>query len=145
MDIMKIREMAKDDLPINEEKLDIESLTIPQLHGKYLNIYQDEKIVLHGLKIEYRKLKKLKWEYYTGKLDQETLKKYNWEQFDLKILRQDIDLYLEADDELIALEKKLLIQEEKVDYLQSILKALNNRKFHIRDAISWRKFINGVN
>jgi len=145
MDIMKIREMAKDDLPINDEKLDIESLNIPQLHGKYLNIYQDEKIVLHGIKIEYRKLKKLKWEYYTGKLDQETLKKLNWEQFDLKILRQDIDLYLEADDELIALEKKLLIQEEKVDYLASVLKALNNRQFHIRDAISWRKFINGVN
>jgi hypothetical protein len=145
MDIMRIREMATGDLPINDEKLDIESLSIPQLHGKYLNIYQDEKIVLHGLKIEYRKLKKLNWEYYTGKLDQETLKKYNWEQFDLKILRQDIDLYLEADDELIALEKKLLIQEEKVDYLQSVLKALNNRQFHIRDAISWRKFINGVN
>jgi hypothetical protein len=145
MDIMKIREMAKDDLPINDEKLDIESLNIPQLHGKYLNIYQDEKIVLHGIKIEYRKLKKLKWEYYTGKLDQETHKKLNWEQFDLKILRQDIDLYLEADEELINLEKKLLIQEEKVDYLQSILKALNNRQFHIRDAISWRKFINGVN
>ena len=145
MDIMKIREMAKVDLPIDQEKLDAESLSIPQLHGKYLNIYQDEKIILHGLKIEHRKLKKLKWEYYTGKLDQETLKKYNWEQFDLKILRQDIDLYLEADEELIALEKKLLIQEEKVDYLESVLKALNNRQFHIRDAISWRKFINGVN
>lgn len=142
---MKIREMVKVDLPINEEKLDIESLNIPQIHGKYLNIYQDEKIILHGIKIEHRKLKKLKWEYYTGKLDQETLKKYNWEQFDLKILRQDIDLYLEADDDLIALEKKLLIQEEKVDYLESVLKALNNRQFHIRDAISWRKFINGVN
>ena len=145
MDIMKIREMVNDDLPIDNEKLDIESLNIPQLHGKYLNIYQDEKIVLHGLKIEHRKLKKLKWEYYTGKLDQETLKKLNWEQFDLKILRQDIDLYLEADEDLIGLEKKLLLQEEKVDYLASVLKALNNRQFHIRDAISWRKFINGVN
>jgi len=145
MDIMKIREMAKDDLPINNEKLDIESLNIPQLHGKYLNIYQDEKIHLHGIKLEHKKLKKLKWEYYTGKLDQETLQKLGWEQFDLKILRQDVDLYLEADDDLIALEKKLIIQEEKVDYLQSILKALNNRQFHIRDAISWRKFINGVN
>jgi hypothetical protein len=145
MDIMKIREMAKEDLPIDNEKLDIESLHIPQLHGKYLNIYQDEKICLYGIKLEYKKLKKLKWEYYTGKLDQEKLKELGWEQFDLKILRQDVDLYLEADDDLIALEKKLIIQEEKVDYLQSILKALNNRQFHIRDAISWRKFINGVN
>jgi hypothetical protein len=145
MDIMKIRELVNEDLPIDNEKLDLESLNIPQLHGKYLNIYQDEKIVLHALKIEHRKLKKLKWEYYTGKLDQETLKKHNWEQFDLKILRQDIDLYLESDDDLIALEKKLIIQDEKVDYLASVLKALNNRQFHIRDAISWRKFINGVN
>jgi hypothetical protein len=145
MDIIKIREMANDDLPIDSEKLDIESLNIPQLHGKYLNIYQDEKIHLYAIKLDHKKLKKLKWEYYTGKLDQETLQKLGWEQFDLKILRQDVDLYLEADEDLIALEKKLIIQEEKVDYLESILKGLNNRQFHIRDAISWRKFINGVN
>ena len=72
-------------------------------------------------------------------------KELGWEQFDLKILRQDIDLYLESDPELVALEMKLTVQKEKTDYLQSFLKELANRQYHIRDAILWRKFISGVN
>ena len=90
-------------------------------------------------------MKRLKWEYYTGKLSEDQLKELGWEQFDLKILRQDIDLYLESDPELVALEMKLTVQKEKTDYLQSFLKELANRQYHIRDAILWRKFISGVN
>lgn len=145
MDMMKIREMVELDMPINNEKLDTESLHIPQLHSKYLNMHQDEKFQYYSLNMEYKKLKKLKWEYYTGKLDEETLKALKWPQFDLKILRNDIPMYLESDNDLMSLEKRVLLQEEKVDYLSSILKGLNNRQFHIRDAITWRKFINGVN
>jgi hypothetical protein len=86
---------------------------------------------------------KLKWEYYCGKLSEDQLKELGWEPFDLKILRQDVDIYLDADKDLIELKNKMSIQEEKVDYLSSILKGITNRQFHIRDAISWRKFLNG--
>ena len=145
MDMMKIRELISGDVVINDEQLDIESLKIPQLYGKYLNIYQDEKALYHSHNFQHKKLKRLKWEYYTGKLSEDQLKELGWEQFDLKILRQDIDLYLESDSELVALEMKLTVQKEKTDYLQSFLKELANRQYHIRDAILWRKFISGVN
>ncbi len=143
--MMKIRELISGDVVINDEQLDIESLKIPQLYGKYLNIYQDEKALYHSHNFHHKKLKRLKWEYYTGKLSEDQLKELGWEQFDLKILRQDIDLYLESDPELVALEMKLTVQKEKTDYLQSFLKELANRQYHIRDAILWRKFISGVN
>lgn len=143
--MMKIRELISGDVVINDEQLDIESLKIPQLYGKYLNIYQDEKALYHSHNFQHKKLKRLKWEYYTGKLSEDQLKELGWEQFDLKILRQDIDLYLESDPELVALEMKLTVQKEKTDYLQSFLKELGNRQYHIRDAILWRKFISGVN
>ena len=145
MDMMKIRELISGDVVINDEQLDIEYLKIPQLYGKYLNIYQDEKALYHSHNFQHKKLKRLKWEYYTGKLSEDQLKELGWEQFDLKILRQDIDLYLESDPELVALEMKLTVQKEKTDYLQSFLKELANRQYHIRDAILWRKFISGVN
>ena len=145
MDMMKIRELISGDVVINDEQLDIESLKIPQLYGKYLNIYQDEKALYHSHNFQHKKLKRLKWEYYTGKLSEDQLKELGSEQFDLKILRQDIDLYLESDPELVALEMKLTVQKEKTDYLQSFLKELANRQYHIRDAILWRKFISGVN
>jgi hypothetical protein len=65
MDLKQIREIAEKDLPIDETCLDKESLNVPRLHNKYLNILHDEKLVLQKYRIEFRKLQKLKWEYYT--------------------------------------------------------------------------------
>lgn len=144
MDLKQIREMVSEDMPIDETSLDRESLNIPLLHNKYLNILHDEKLLLHKYNIDLRKLLKLKWEYYNGKIDQETLNRMGWDPFPLKILKQDVEMYIEADDEVIAMNSKVVFQKEKVDYLESVLKGLNNRQFHIRDAINWRKFVSGV-
>lgn len=144
MDLKQIREMADKDLPIDETSLDRESLRIPLLHNKYLNILHDEKLLLQKYRIDFQKLQKIKWEYFTGKLDEETLKQKGWEPFALRILKQDVELYMNADEELLGLQAKMQYQEEKVSYVESIVKGLNTRQYHIRDAISWRKFINGV-
>ena len=144
MDLKTIREMAIDDLPIDETCLDRESLNIPKLHNKYLNLLHDEKLVLYKHKTEFRKLQKLKWEYYNGKLDEVTLKEKGWEPFSLRILKQDAEMYMNADYDMIAADARLLFQQEKVNYLESIIKGLNGRQYHIRDAILWRKFVSGV-
>lgn len=143
MTFSELKEMAQKDLSFKEDELDFESLRIPQLHGKYLNFLTDEKIFLQKLKWDYSTLYKAKWEYYNGKMSQEDLEARDWEQFDLKILKQDIPIYIDADEDLRKIKDKLLLQEEKVTYLESILKMILNRQFHIRDAIAWRKFING--
>jgi hypothetical protein len=144
MDLKQIREMVAVDMPIDQANLDAASLEIPLLHNKYLNILHDEKLLLHKFNIELKKLLKLKWEYYNGKTDEETLREKGWEPFQLKILKQDAEMYMEADEEVISLNSKVIFQKEKVDYLESIVKGLNNRQYHIRDAIIWRKFVNGV-
>ena len=139
-----IKKMAEADLKFNETDLDTESLRIPQLHGKYLNLLYDEKLVLRKWKNELSSLIKLKWEYYTGKMSEEQLKELNWQPFELRILKQDIELYMESDADLIQKKDRVFVQEEKVIYLESIIKMISNRQYHIRDAITWRKFINGV-
>jgi hypothetical protein len=144
MTLSEIIEQAKQDLKFDDTELDQESLRIPQLHNKYLNFYHEEKLRFQGYKTNYSRMFKLKWEYYTGKLSEDQLKELGWEPFDLKILRQDVDIYLEADKDLIELKNKMSIQEEKVEYLSSVLKGIMNRQFHIRDAIAWRKFLNGT-
>jgi hypothetical protein len=138
-----IKKMAEIDLKFNESELDTESLRIPQLHGKYLNLLYDEKLVLRKWKNELSSLAKLKWEYYTGKMSEEDLKKYGWEPFSLRILKQDVELYMESDSDLNGKRDRVFVQEEKVNYLESILKMISSRQYHIRDAITWRKFING--
>ena len=37
-----------------------------------------------------------------------------------------------------------MMSEEKVNYLESIIKTLNNRNFLIKNAIDWRKFTSGA-
>ena len=143
MDIRDIQKLVAEDMPIDDTELDIESMNIPQLHSKYLNIYMDEKLVLQKLSSDYHRLKKVKWEYYTGKLDQEQLDDYGWEPFQLKILKQDIDLYMDSDEDLQKILNRVAYQKEKVNYLDSVLKSINNRQWNIKGAIEWRKFING--
>mgnify|MGYP003655256270 FL=1 len=143
MELSEIRNLVAKDMPIDDTELDIASTAIPQLHNKYLNIFLDEKLVLQKLNSDYYRLKRIKWEYYTGKLDHTQLEKYGWEQFQLKILKQDIDLYMNSDEELQKLSDRVAYQKEKINYLDAILKSINNRQWNIRNAIEWRKFING--
>jgi hypothetical protein len=138
-----IKQLVEKDMKLDDSRLDTESLVIPQLHGKYLNILYDEKMVLRKHQKDLALMLKQKWEYYTGKMSQEDLKEMNWEPFDLRILKQDVDLYMDSDPDLQSKKDKVFVQQEKIAYLESILKMIMNRQYHIRDAIMWRKFING--
>lgn len=88
-------------------------------------------------------MKKLKWEYYTGKLDDDTLVKHGWEPFPY-ILKSDINTYLESDEDLNKFIATKIMHDEVVDICQSIMKELNSRTFQLRDFIQWERFIQGI-
>lgn len=135
--------MAAADAHIDQADLAGESMRIPQLHSKWLNHFTDEKLLLRTMTSEFKKLNRKKWEYYSGKLSEEEIEELDWEPFDKKILRADIPIYLEADEELTRLGDKIAYQKMKVEFLESVLKSINNRQWNIRGAIDWRKFTHG--
>lgn len=143
MDIDTIKKMVAEDMEIDDLNLDLESLKTPQLHSKYLNILHDESLTLHKATIEQKELRRLKWEYYLGKLDQETLDEKGWQPFGLKILRTDIDVYLESDKDLLRLEARIHYLKEKVKYIESVLQSIGRRGWDIKSAIEWKKFMSG--
>jgi len=145
MTLEEIKLLHEEDRKIDSTQLDTEALKIASLHGKYLNIFTDEKKVYRKYNLDYTKLRKFKWEYYSGKASQEDLQLYNKEAFGTKILRQDLDVYLDSDEELQNAYSKVELQKIKLEYLEGILKELNNRSFNIGHAVTWRKFINGEN
>jgi hypothetical protein len=51
---------------------------------------------------------------------------------------------MDSDKDLSDLQSKIEYQQEKVDYLESILKGIAQRHWVIRNAIEWRKFTNGI-
>jgi len=136
--------MVEKDMQIDDVNLDLESLRTPQLHGKYLNLLHEDSLILHKNIIEQKELRRLKWEYYTGKLDQETLDEKGWQPFGLKILRTDLDIYLESDKDLLRMEAKINYLKEKVKYIESVLQAIGRRGWDIKSAIEWKKFMSGA-
>ena len=144
MNLDQIRKMAQEDIPMDKTELDVESMKTPQLHNKYLILYTDEKLILTKLNSELKVLERNKWLYYTGKMSQEQLEEYGWEPFDLNILKTDIDRFMQADGDIITLSNKVALQKEKVNYLENVIKIINNRQWSIRSTIDWLKFTNGT-
>jgi len=106
-------------------------------------MYSDEKLILGKLQSDFSVLKRDKWLYYTGKMSHDELEENNWEPFDLNILKTDIDKFIDSDTDIITLSNKILLQKEKVNYLENIIKIINNRQWSIRATIDWLKFTNG--
>ena len=52
--------------------------------------------------------------------------------------------YVSADEVLQKAEKIMNEQKGKVEYLKSVLSMIENRSFHINNAINWRKFVAGL-
>jgi len=136
----ELYEMWERDNTIDITNLSGESANIPKLHNKYYKLYVEQSLKLRKMKTDYSKLKKLKTEYYKGELDKAELDELGWTPQPLKILRQDIPSYLEADDDIIHQSLRLGMQEELVDYLEEIIKNINNRGFQIKGVIDWEKF-----
>ena len=137
----ELQALADKDLKINDTELDLESLKTPQLHNKYMKFHNQYVNLLKKAEQDLARLTREKWEYYTGKADPSV---YQERPFNLKILKQDVDKYLKADDDLIKLEQKVTYVQSVVDYLDRTIKIISNRGFQIKNAIDWRKFTSGV-
>ena len=143
MNFEDLKRHTERDMKVDDTQLDLESLKIPQLHNKYLNFLQEERFNLKKMGFDFSSLRRSKWEYYTGKMSEEDLEEKGWEPFDLKILKADIDMYLDSDNDMILMKQKITYQEEKVFYLESVIKEIGQRNWEIRNAIEWRKFVSG--
>lgn len=142
MKLEEIQDLWTEDCNWQDDLLDEELLRIPQLHTKYYKIFSQERLLLNKLKNDLVVLKGEKWEYYLGDMPQEDLQERGWEPFLKRPMKADVPRYIEADKDIIGLNLKLAYQQEKVDFLDSIIKSLTARGYNIKGAIDWRKFTN---
>jgi len=144
MNLDELKVMIKKDLDIDQTALDAESSRTPQIHNKYLVMFMDEKLKLKRMNNELSVIRKNKWLYYTGRMSQEELTQFGWEPFELNILKTEADDMIESDADYIKASEKVNFQEEKVNYLESVIKIVQNRQWQIRAMIDWLKFTQGV-
>lgn len=128
----------------NDCKLDstepgLELIRISSLHGKYLHILSHHRMLVKKITNEYNKLRLTKFQYYHGELDMEELKERGWEPNSRIIIKQNIPIYMDADEDLNNIVLKKVIHEEVVEFCTSVVKELNSRVYALRSFIEWKK------
>lgn len=135
-------EMWNEDAIIDETEPGKAIIRIPVLHSKYLNQLTAHSVALKMKTFKFIELKKLKIDYYSGRLDKAKLDELGWEQFGF-ILKTDLNAYLEADQDLIKLKEKMINNEESIAFCTAVIKELNSRTYQLRSFMDWQRFTNG--
>jgi hypothetical protein len=124
------------------ENLSKLSLETPYQHNKYLNHHSDLSLLKVSLEFEIRKLIKDKREYYGGEAD---AKVYAEKPFGSSIKTSEkMRVYLDSDEDILNLEGKVKLIEVMLNYLDNVMKMINQRNYLIKNAIEWEKFTNGL-
>ena len=141
MTLDELKLQVSQDLKVDDEHLDTESLKNQEIKAKYLEHKSKFELLLFKAKGDYKRLYREKWEYYGGKAD---AKIYASKPFDLRVLKTDLGVYISADEEIIDAENKIGYLETVVDYIKGVIKSVDNRGWDIKNAIEWKKFEAGL-
>jgi len=132
------------DSKIDSTNIGQESIRTAQLHAKYIKLYSAEKMKLLKFQHNYKLLRAQKKEFFINPT-KEIMQEKQWKIPERgKILKSEIESFLDYDNELLELELKIGIQQEKVEYLKMILQSINGRTFAIKNFIEERKWLAGA-
>ena len=134
MNLDTLNDMWDKDSQLDDEKLDHDSLAIPKLHAKYLRLYNNFVTLRDQAELDVKRTYRDRWEYYTGKSEK---------PFPMKLIKTDVAIYLEADQEYQKSVLKAKYLNQMVESIKTILSAINNRSFHIKNAVEFAKFLKG--
>ena len=138
IDLESIQEMWKKDSHINMDNLHDESIKVPALHAKYFEIYNTGILLKKKAEQTRKNVRHERYEYFTGKADPEV---YVESPFPKKVRDKDtLQKYLDADDKLSQISLKVEYYDVTLNYLESILKVIQNRTYQIKNAIDFLKF-----
>lgn len=143
---MKIDDIISEwkiDSKIDDLNIDQESTKVAKIHAKYMEWLSNERSILRALDLQRRSKYKALREYYLGTATQEQLQELKRTPYLQRILKNEVVGYIESDDILLTLDAKISSQQEKVDVLTEIIKAINNRNFLLKNAIDWRRLTLG--
>jgi|TARA_B100001093_G_C26681831_1_gene950794 hypothetical protein len=146
MNLEQLRNEWSKDCEIDDIELDKSSLEVPKLHAKYQEYLTNNILTLKNLEFQYNLLLKNKWLWYNGKMSQEQIKELGWDDdpFDgLKVMKNDMQIWYNADTDLQAISGKVAYQKIVIDFLKECMQNITWRHQTIKNTIDWRKFMAG--
>jgi len=147
IDLDTIHTMWAQDAILDEKALDVSSAAGSKLHAKYLQLFNVARLFLRKREGQLSKLKKDKWRYFTGKMLAPEMEDLGWDYDPFgglsKPLKGDLHYYIDADDDVIALDLKVHYSKILVETIEEILGNLRWRSTAIKNMIEWHKFQSG--
>ena len=133
-----IQEMWEKDAEIDRDNLHEESLKIPSLHAKYFELYNTIFLLRKKAEQQRKNIRHERYEYFSGKSDPEV---YQDNPFPKKIRDKDtMQKYLDSDESLSSVSLKIDYYDTILNYIESILKVIQNRTYQIKNAVEFMKF-----
>ena len=136
----------KSDCEIDDIELDKSSLEIPRLHAKYSEYLTDAVVAQKNIQFQYNTLLKDKWLWFNGKMDENRIKELGRsdDPFDgLKIMKNDMQVFFNADTDLQKLSAQLELANIRINFLKECMQNITWRHQTIKNTIDWRKFMAG--
>lgn len=144
MNIEELHDMWDVDCQIDDDRLDKESVSTPNLHAKYLRLLIQHKMKLAALEADYKITRQKKFRYYRGEMTKPELDDNNWSQWQgVKPLKNEMDEFLTGDSDLNKINIKCEYIKGMIEALESILAQIKARDWQIRNAIQWKQFVAG--
>jgi hypothetical protein len=142
LDLDTIQKMWEQDCKIDPDNLHTESLNIASLHAKYFDIYNNITLLKKKAEQQRKNIRHDRYEYYTGKADPDV---YVENPFPKKIRdKETLQKYLDSDEKLSQVCLKIDYYDTMLNYIESILKMIQNRTFQIKNAIEFVRFTAGL-
>ena len=142
IDLETIQKMWSEDSKIDPDNLHTESLNIPILHAKYYDLYNNISLLRKRAEQQRKNIRHERYEYFSGKADPDV---YIENPFPKKIRdKATLEKYLDADEKLSGVSLKLEYYSTMLEYLESILKMVSQRTYHIKNAIEYMRFSAGL-
>ena len=141
MNLEQLQDQWKKDSVLDDDLHDNDSLAIPQLHMKYMEFHNTYSLMKREKELELKRLLRDKWLYYKGKAPAAIYKEM---PFDYKLTAKDeISMFIEADQDVQKVQYKLDYIEQVLFFLDGVLRMINSRTYHIKNAIEWKRFQSG--
>ena len=142
MNLEQLQDQWKKDSVLDDDLHDNDSLAIPQLHMKYMEFHNTYSLMKKERELELKRLLRDKWLYYKGKAPAAIYKEM---PFDYKLTAKDeISMFIEADQDVQKVQYKLDYIEQVLFLLDGVLRMINYRTYHIKNAIEWKRFQSGM-
>lgn len=145
---MKIEEIATiwaRDSEIDSNKLVEESTRVPKLHSRYYNILNEERLRQQKLKILHDELSVALDGYFGKTLTVDEMERWQLPPMsDKKFLKAEISRFVEVHPKMVELKTKIGIQNEKVKFLEDIVKMIHSMNFAIKNCLDAKKFNAGA-